>query len=94
MSLITCLRCKKETKGFAEAPLPGPHAAELVQHTCPACFEDWMRMEVMIINEYRLDLGLQRNQEMLDVEMSKFLSLPSAPEGEAAGPPPQATPPR
>ena len=92
MPLITCLRCKKETQGFSETPLPGPHGDELLQHTCPPCFDDWMRMETMIINEYRLDLGLPRNQELLNMEMAKFLALPSAPEGPPPEAPPEATP--
>jgi Fe-S cluster biosynthesis and repair protein YggX len=64
-------------------------AAELLAHACPGCFRDWMNTEVMIINEYRLDLSLPRNQELLDLEMAKFLNLPSAahagPQGEGSG---------
>ena len=49
-----------------------------------------MGQEVMLINEYKLDLSVPNNQAMLNTEMARFLKLPSAPEdgGEAAGPPP------
>ena len=86
MRSIACRRCKNEAEGFDEAPLPGAVGAELFEHTCQPCFRDWMNTEVMIINEYRLDLGQPHNQELLNIEMSKFLSLPSAPEGEPMPP--------
>ena len=93
MAEITCNRCERKVEGFARSPLPGPLAAELVAHTCSNCFEDWMGQEVMIINEYKLDLSVPKNQELLNEEMARFLKLPSAPEGEAQGPPPDHVPP-
>ena len=90
---IECARCAKTTEALDEAPLPGKWGEELMSHCCAACFGDWMSTEIMIINEYRLDLSLPSNQDQLNKEMAKFLSLPSAPEGEAAGPPPDFEPP-
>ena len=78
MALIQCRRCHGEREGFAEAPLPGPLGLEVLTHACPGCFRDWMGQEVMIINEYRLDLAVPRNQDLLNEEMSRFLDLPSA----------------
>ena len=89
---IECLRCKTSGPGMDESPLPPPHGDELLAHTCPNCFKDWMGTEIMIINEYKLDLGVPRNQELLNLEMARFLSLPSSDGQEAGGPPPQATP--
>ena len=66
---------------------------ELLANTCPNCFKDWMNTEVMIINEYRLDLGVPRNQDLLNQEMARFLNLPSSDGQSAAGAPAQATPP-
>lgn len=93
MAVITCARCKRETEGFAQSPLPGPQAAELVAHTCPSCFQDWMGNEIMIINEYRLDVSLPRNQELLNQEMARFLNLPSSAGSDSGGKPPGYTPP-
>ena len=95
MAEIHCSRCDRDVEGFARSPLPGPMAAEIEAHACPHCFEDWMAQEVMIINEYKLDLSVPKNQDMLNVEMSRFLKLPSAPadDGQAAGPPPEFVPP-
>ncbi len=95
MAQIHCTRCDRDLEGFARSPLPGPMADELVANTCSHCFEDWMAQEVMIINEYKLDLSVPKSQEQLNLEMSRFLKLPSAPEGDAgtAGPPPDYVPP-
>lgn len=89
---ITCLRCKQSGPGFDVAPLPGEIGKEILAGTCPGCFKDWMGAEIMIINEYRLDLGVPRNQELLNQEMARFLSLASADGQAASGPPPEATP--
>ena len=51
-----------------------------------------MNTEIMIINEYKLDLGVPRNQELLNQEMARFLSLPSGGGEAPQGAPPQATP--
>ena len=89
---ITCTRCKTETTAMLRAPLPPPQGDEILANTCDGCFKDWMATEIMIINEYRLDLAVPRNQELLDLEMARFLSLPSSDGGAAAGAPPQARP--
>ena len=89
---ITCARCQRETARMTESPLPPPFGDELLAHSCEECFGDWMNTEIMIINEYKLDLGVPRNQDMLNQEMARFLNLPSAGGEQASGPPPQATP--
>ena len=90
---ITCLRCKQTGPGLPEAPLPPPWGDELLAGTCPGCFHDWMGTEIMIINEYKLDLGVQRNQDLLNLEMARYLNLPSSDGQQGLGPPPEATPP-
>jgi Fe-S cluster biosynthesis and repair protein YggX len=92
MPTVHCLRCNSDSEGFAAAPLPPPHGDELLAYTCQGCFRDWMNTEIMIINEYRLDLANPRNQELLNQEMARFLSLPSAQGEQASGPPPEAKP--
>jgi Fe-S cluster biosynthesis and repair protein YggX len=89
---VSCLRCKQSRDGFDAAPLPGQPGQEVLAHTCRDCFKDWMSTEIMIINEYRLDLGVPRNQELLNEEMARFLSLPMAKGEGPSGPPPGATP--
>jgi Fe-S cluster biosynthesis and repair protein YggX len=91
-SMIQCARCHRSAEAFDEAPLPAPHGDELLAHTCPECFKDWMGTEIMIINEYKLDLGVPRNQDLLNEEMARFLNLPSAGGEKSSGAPPQATP--
>lgn len=91
---IRCTHCGREAAAMTESPLPGTEwETELLENTCEPCFGDWMSTEIMLINEYRLDLSNPDHREQLNLEMARFLRLPSAPAGEAAGPPPEATPP-
>jgi len=90
---ITCSRCQRQAPRMAESPLPGTRwEQELLDHTCQACFSDWMATEIMLMNEYRLDMSNPQHFEQLNLEMAKWLSLPSAPAGDAPGAPPEATP--
>ena len=76
MAQIQCTRCERTLEGFAKSPLPGPMAAEIEQNTCRDCFKDWMGQEVMIINEYKLDLSVPKNQDLLNQEMARFEYTP------------------
>jgi Fe-S cluster biosynthesis and repair protein YggX len=91
-STVTCARCHSSAEGFDKSPLPAPFGPEILAATCRNCFQDWMGRELMIINEYRLDLGVPRNQDLLNQEMARFLNLPSSDGEEAGGPPPGAVP--
>jgi Fe-S cluster biosynthesis and repair protein YggX len=90
---IKCRRCEREAPRMDESPLPGTRwEQELLDHTCAACFSDWMATEIMLMNEYQLDMSNPHHFEQLNNEMAKWLNLPSAPAGEVAGAPPHATP--
>jgi Fe-S cluster biosynthesis and repair protein YggX len=78
---ITCSRCGQTGEPMPQAPMPTPLGAEVQRKVCPACWREWMRAQVMLINEYRLNLVDPEARRALEGQMRTFLSLgPATPE--------------
>jgi len=75
MSDVQCSRCGAASAGLARAPLPGRPGELVLAQTCSACWDEWKRVQVKLINEYRIDLRNPESYAQLLQEMSAFLSL-------------------
>ncbi|MFN2382867.1 MAG: Fe(2+)-trafficking protein [Gemmatimonadota bacterium] len=87
MAEVTCRRCKQVREGLARRPYNDELGQVILETVCATCWDDCKKMQVMVINENRLDLSDSRAQEMLERAIRDFLDLPDA---EPAAPP--ATP--
>ena len=76
---VRCARCGEEREALARAPYPGELGRELLARTCAACWSEWQRAEVMVINEYRLNFMDPKAQELLVAQMRQFLALDETP---------------
>ncbi len=66
---------------MAAPPMPTPLGGELQRRVCPACWQEWLRTQVMLINEYRLNLVDPQARKALEGQMRTFLNLaPATPE--------------
>jgi Fe-S cluster biosynthesis and repair protein YggX len=75
MAEITCSRCGAVSKPLERQPLPGKIGELVAAHTCPACWREWMGMQVRVINEYRLSPAEPQHFEYLVSQMKVFLNL-------------------
>jgi Fe-S cluster biosynthesis and repair protein YggX len=75
---ITCSRCGQEAEPMAQPPMPTALGEELLQRVCPACWREWLRTQVMLINEYRLNLVDPEARKALEEQMRAFLNLAPA----------------
>jgi Fe-S cluster biosynthesis and repair protein YggX len=75
---ITCRRCGQQKAALARAPFPGPLGAEILATVCGACWREWEKAEVMVINELRLNFMDPEAQATLDRHMREFLALEPA----------------
>ena len=85
MQTVQCTRCgRPEAPALARQPLPGPRGAEIREKICVDCWNEWQKMEVMVINELRLNFMEPAAQETLNRHMRDFLfpgaKLGSGPE--------------
>jgi Fe-S cluster biosynthesis and repair protein YggX len=83
---ITCSRCRREVEPMSEPPLPGATGRELRERVCADCWAEWQGMEVMVINELRLNFMDPSAQATLDQQMRQFLALDDGAEGDAPDP--------
>ena len=77
-----CARCGAPEPALERAPFPGKLGEEIRARVCAACWAEWRRVEVMVINELRLNFMDPAAQEILSAELRKFLGLDGAPGAE------------
>lgn len=75
MPEVTCSRCGRTNPGLARAPIPGEIGARILAQTCAECWEEWLRMQVKFINEYRLSPLDPKHFEFLMAQAREFLKL-------------------
>jgi Fe-S cluster biosynthesis and repair protein YggX len=74
MTALTCARCgRTDAPALPRPPLPGKTGLEIRQTICTDCWAEWQKMEVMVINELRLNFMDPASQVTLEQHMRKFL---------------------
>jgi Fe-S cluster biosynthesis and repair protein YggX len=75
---FSCSRCNRTGGRLPKPPLPGAAGEEVQENICAVCWGEWENMEVMVINELRLDFMDPRAQDVLLQHMRQFLMLEGA----------------
>ncbi|MDX1661426.1 MAG: oxidative damage protection protein [Gemmatimonadota bacterium] len=75
MAEVTCTRCGETREGLDRPPYPDALGEEIAENVCAVCWDEAKGRQVMIINEYRLDLSDDRAQEILERATREFLGL-------------------
>lgn len=78
MTTIRCARCGRDGEGLAEAPFRDELGAEVQEHTCAACWKEWLSFQVKLINEQQLLPVKPEHGAILERNLRAFLELPSA----------------
>jgi len=81
MAEVACLRCGRTAAALPRPPYPDDLGREIRDKICVQCWEECKGMQVMVINEYRLDLSDPRAHEILERSIREFLGLPAPAEG-------------
>ena len=76
---ITCTRCHNQADAMPEPPVPTAMGREVQAHVCQPCWQAWLRTQVILINEYRLNLVDPEARAQLENQMRSFLALPRNP---------------
>jgi Fe-S cluster biosynthesis and repair protein YggX len=82
MPEVKCLRCGETRPALERPPYPDALGRRIAENICAACWEEAKRMQVMVINENRLDLSDPRAQEILERSTRDFLGLAEDGDGE------------
>lgn len=71
---VHCARCgKPDAPALARRPMPGALGAEMQEKICADCWAEWQKVEVMVINELRLNFMDAGAQATLNKHMREFL---------------------
>lgn len=71
---MECVRCgRADAPALPRRPMPGPLGVEIQEKICADCWAEWQKMEVMVINELRLNFMDPESQKVLSRHMREFL---------------------
>lgn len=75
---VECVRCGRTAPAATDVGYGGELGEEIAAQICDSCWSEWLRVEVMVINELRLDFMDPRSQEVLIRHLRDFLMLAPA----------------
>ena len=72
MRMVNCVLLKKEAPGLDKQPYPGELGKRVFENVSKEAWQQWVRHQVMLINEYRLTPIEPKARKFLESEMEKF----------------------
>ena len=73
MAKVFCKKFQEELDAMMFPPLPGDKGEELMQNYSQTAWDEWIKLQTMLINERRLDLSDKENRKWLSEQMMLFL---------------------
>jgi Fe-S cluster biosynthesis and repair protein YggX len=77
----------EELPGLERPPYPGALGRRIYEEVSQQAWQQWLRHQTMLINEYRLSLIEPKARKFLEEEMEKFLFAGGAVKPEGYKPP-------
>lgn len=84
--MVQCVLLKQELPGLPRPPYPGALGQRIYEQVSAQAWQQWLRHQTMLINEYRLSVIEPKARKFLEAEMEKFFF------GEGAAKPEGYTP--
>ena len=70
--MVNCVLLKKEAPGLERMPYPGELGKRIFENVSKEAWQQWVKHQVMLINEYRLTPIEPAHRKRLEFEMEKF----------------------
>ncbi len=70
---IFCQKLQQEAEGLDSPPYPGELGEKIYNAISKQAWQQWLDMQTMLINEYRLSMIDPKAREFLLEQMDKFL---------------------
>ena len=83
---VKCIKLGREAEGLDFPPYPGELGKRIYENVSKEAWQQWLRHQTMLMNEYRLTPIDPKARQFLVAEMEKFLfgGGSQAPEGYVA----------
>jgi Fe-S cluster biosynthesis and repair protein YggX len=83
---VNCVRLKREAEGLDRQPYPGDLGKRILDNVSKEAWQEWLKHQTMLINEYRLSPVDPKSRSFLEEQMEKFFF------GDGADTPPDFKP--
>jgi Fe-S cluster biosynthesis and repair protein YggX len=84
---VQCVLLKQELPGLPRPPYPGALGQRIYDEVSAQAWQQWLRHQTMLINEYRLSVIEPKARKFLEAEMEKFFFGGGAEKPEGFKPP-------
>jgi len=71
--IVKCARLGIETEGLEKPPFPGEEGQRIYEGVSRQAWQDWLKLQTMLINEHRLTPFEPSAREFLASERKKYL---------------------
>jgi Fe-S cluster biosynthesis and repair protein YggX len=87
--LVKCVKLGVETEGLDRPPYPGELGKRIFENVSKVAWQQWLRQQTMLINEYRLTPIEPQARKFLEQQMEQFFFGPGSTPPEGYVPPQQ-----
>ena len=84
---VKCVLLGEELPGLERPPYPGELGQRIYEQVSQQAWQQWLRHQTMLINEYRLSVIEPKSRKFLEEEMKKFFFSGGAQTPEGYRPP-------
>ena len=70
--MVNCVRLKQEAEGLDRQPYPGELGKRVFENVSKEGWQQWLKHQTMLLNEYRLSPMDPKSRAFLEEEMEKF----------------------
>lgn len=84
---VNCVKLGREAEGLDFPPYPGELGRRIFENVSKEAWQQWIRLQTMIINENRLNLADARHREYLREQCEKHFFGEGADQVEGFSPP-------
>ena len=86
--MVNCIKLGREAEGMARPPYPGALCLRIFENVSKEAWDQWVRLQTMIINENRLNLVDARHRKYLAEQLEKHFFGDGADQVQGYVPPP------
>ncbi len=81
--MVHCAKLGIDAEGLDKPPFPGEQGQRIYENISAKAWQEWLKLQTMLINEHRLMPFDPQHKQFLAAEREKFLFGPgaAAPEG-------------
>jgi Fe-S cluster biosynthesis and repair protein YggX len=86
--VVHCSKLNREAEGLERQPYPGELGKRVFENVSKPAWQDWLKHQTMLINEYRLSPMNPKDRKFLEEQMEKYFF------GDGAETPPEFVAPK